>query len=388
MKFSPSGLLQKVQTSFKGVVGSLKNTGNGSVDLLRRLPDWQKGIVAVVLSVAVVSGGAFGIQFATNEEFRNGVMGVARPSDDLGLSQDLEAELSWRFDELQKTLRRVTPVDTVATTISFFDLPIYPESWVKAIFTFDEQQNQLVWGPDADPDGDGLSNKQEFLYGSDPKAKYTFCINVSDPDCKNKTDKDLINEGISPLTGEEIYTPTEIFIQRQDYNIIYKIQDSFETASKEGVNFPELFQLSKTIDLTAEYDKVPVNLVEDNRDSFLTYNQFRITILEDFVQNGEVSGFLAIYTAKTDTEINALVKKYQDQLKQLVETAAPKAYEGLHRAYIFLYQKLVKLVELRSKLITQIQATEEEKELSRKYAIEVVWAYRKINEEIKKGPQV
>jgi hypothetical protein len=49
-----------------------------------------------------------------------------------------------------------------------FDLQTYPE-WVNEQFTAPANGDPLISGPDADPDGDGFSNAEEFAFGSDPE---------------------------------------------------------------------------------------------------------------------------------------------------------------------------------------------------------------------------
>ena len=71
----------------------------------------------------------------------------------------------WRLVELETSGKEITygpyrlTVDGAGRTYA---------DWAAARFTPEELADSAVSGPDADPDGDGLSNRQEFLAGTDP----------------------------------------------------------------------------------------------------------------------------------------------------------------------------------------------------------------------------
>ncbi|PYI86454.1 MAG: hypothetical protein DME26_09005, partial [Verrucomicrobia bacterium] len=48
------------------------------------------------------------------------------------------------------------------------------DNWRTTYFTAAELANPAVSGPDADPDGDGFTNYQEYLSGTDPRDPQSY----------------------------------------------------------------------------------------------------------------------------------------------------------------------------------------------------------------------
>ncbi|NJM37638.1 MAG: hypothetical protein HC845_07165 [Akkermansiaceae bacterium] len=62
--------------------------------------------------------------------------------------------------------------NTATVTVNSSVVPPY-DFWKAAIFTTAEAADPLISGPTADPDGDGVSNQNEFIYGTAPKVPGT-----------------------------------------------------------------------------------------------------------------------------------------------------------------------------------------------------------------------
>jgi len=289
--------------------------------------------------------------------------------------------------KLENIKDSLKPRDIVYDFLKYEDLPIYPISWVGRTFSDAEQRNSLISGPAADPDNDGLTNKAEYLFGSDPKNKYTLCgKNEGETKCL-KTDKENVDAGISPLTGFAIETNRNIVLRKQDTVVIESIQESFESASKEGVDFPILYQESNLIDLKNELDDETFVTTEDNRDSYTFYIDTRLDVLDKFLAQDELEsdlgGLLIIYKATQLKDLEILKTRYTGLLQVLKTTAVPNTYTKSHQAFILLFKKLIKLIETREIGIqNKTQETPEFQALSKKIAVEIVWSYRQMNEEL------
>lgn len=352
------------------------------IQLNNKLSDTQKIFVAVLFSIIIGITIVGSYNWFTNENFRSNILGKNFSAT---TAKNTDTRLLDSVKKLNDTLVKINPEDIVYKTINFEDLPIYPKAWVEKRFSSSDRSNALISGPSADPDGDGLSNKQEYLYGSNPNIKDTLCDGKNDTNlCKGRNDKQNVDAGISPLTGLDLNTPKKIKIPRQDLSVIAQIQDSFENASKEGVDFPELYQKSRSIDLSKEMDIIEVSTQEDTRDNILNYQQARIDILKEFVDEDEVASFTNIYQYTKLEDLSKVKKRYTGLKDKLQMTLVPKKYKNSHKAYVLVFQKLVNLIDHRENIIQKNSYTDEVKQESQKKVVEVFWGYRRLNEEITK----
>ncbi|NJS41589.1 hypothetical protein HC766_04550 [Candidatus Gracilibacteria bacterium] len=209
----------------------------------------NKIVIAVFLTIAILTG----VIILSTTLFSNKSSDESTSNSD---NVDKEAIIKKLAQSSQSGLQ---PQEVINQTIQLSDLPVYPIAWQEKFFKLTERNNELVAGPAADYDKDGLSNKEEYFQGSDPTNPDTLCDGkTDDANCQGKNDSENVKQGISPLTGLQIDTPKEFVIKRQDVHILDNIQDTFETAAREGVDFPTLYILAKTIDLSSELDAIKV----------------------------------------------------------------------------------------------------------------------------------
>lgn len=340
--------------------------------------------VALLLTAGIISGLLY---FSTGGRIDFSQKTESQKNDQNSILQDPVFQKN--IAKLENITDSYKPRDIVYDFLKYEELPIYPPSWVARTFTEAEQRNTLISSPEADPDKDGLSNKAEYLFGSDPKNKFTLCgKNEGEARCL-KTDKENVNSGISPLTGFAIEQDRNIVLRKQDTVVVESIQESFESASKEGVDFPVLYQESNLIDLNEELDDETFLTVSNTRDSYTFYINTRLDILDKFLSQDELEsslgGLLIIYKATQISELQVLRSRYDDLLKVLKTTAVPETYTRSHQAFILLFKKLLKLIDTRIEGLTgNTQETKEFKDLSKKIAVEIVWSYRQMNDELLK----
>ncbi|MEI6728089.1 MAG: hypothetical protein WCK98_00430 [bacterium] len=347
------------------------------------IPDSAKVVIALILTITIV-GGIFFVSTKGFPDWRKSEAKLEIKDNDILNNVNLKNQLN----VLNNIADSTDPISIVYETVKFEDLPIYPDGWVKRNFTDIEIRNSLISGPGADPDGDGLTNKIEFLYGSNPNNKYTLCGDSGgNLDCK-LNDKENVNRGISPLTGLQIEAGRNVVYNKQEKGVLESIQESFDAASAEGVDFPQLYQLSLKVDLQSQLDTISFRTVDENRQTLSDYLQGRVESIKKFMNAGELQNelgsLLLIYKLNKVEDLNKLEQSYKDLEKTLLDAAVPKRYEVSQKAFVLLLRKLNELIEHRKYSLTKnSSATPESQQKSKQLAIEIVWSYRKMNEELR-----
>ena len=356
-----------------------------------KLQEWQKWLAAGNSALVLISLIMGTIQWITNPVFRNYLQNVPKKGPITAFVEN-ESDLRTKqaLKNLDDRLNQINDEQSLYQTINLADLPIYPDSWVVRNFSPDEKVNKLISGEMADPDSDGLSNKEEYFLGSDPKKADSLCkTNDSKPPAKNSkivcdgsgNDKKYFEMGISPLTGLELETPQTFRLLKQDVAIIGGIKNSFETASSEGVEFPVLYQLSKNIDLTAELNQIAVREVSDIAQNILDYRSLRLEIIKDTVGQSQTSSLSQVYQTIKIDQLEVLKSQYQKQLDQLNRSAVPTKMLITHRSYVLIIRKLINLIDHRMTGIKDGKTKEAEfGKISQEKAVEIVWGYRILTE--------
>jgi hypothetical protein len=332
----------------------------------------NKNTIAITISIALVLITIFSFLWFNQKNIKIGN----------GSTESSNLNTKDVIDKLGKSLDQVNLDSVLYDIISFKELPVYPKAWVEKFFTLSEQANQLISGPNADADSDGLTNKEEYFYASSPVNKDTLCDNrKEEKNCTGNNDKQNVDAGISPLTGLTLDSYDKVRIKKQDYAILNRIQDSFENAAKEGIDFPTLYQLSKTINLNDEYKKIEILTQSNDRVNIINYIAFRAKILQDISDEGEVSLFSELYQSIKIDEIKNVRKKYITKTEELKNTYTPERFSELHRGYIFFFEKIIQLLDLRIEGISEKKIeTKDFRDRSKKKGTEVMWTYKRLSE--------
>jgi hypothetical protein len=338
---------------------------------------------AILLTILVVGGF---IYFSRNDSLNFSKKDPEQVSTN-ALTESPEFQKN--LNKLRNINSALTPESIVYDRIKYQDLPVYPEGWVERNFTATELRNSLVSGPSADPDSDGLNNKAEFLYGSDPKNKYSLCgTNNGEAKCQ-KTDKENVDALISPLTGFAIEDNQDILVSKQNQVFLKSVQESFEASSKEGVDFTILYQESKLIDLSSELDQDSFVVVPDTRSSFTDYIDTRVNILDALLTEDEtdnqLGSLLSVYKTSKVEDLKQIYDKYDKLNQDLLKVGVPETYKGSHKALLMLFRKLKTLVKHRQVgFENQTTSSADYLAKSKKLAVEVVWSYRRMDNELQK----
>jgi len=298
------------------------------------------------------------------------------------VSSTTNRELQENLDRLNR-LSDISPEDLFYEEVTFEDLDIYPSAWVERNFTPSERNNELLSGASGDPDRDGLINKLEFIYGSDPKNIDSLCNGESNEEfCAGLNDKENVDAGISPLTGLPLDEETRKFtINFQDRTVIESLEESFDNAAREGLDFPTLYQLSKTVDYTEQVETITVITEPETRQNLLDYTDFRITLVEDILGSNELQSLSRIYSLVSIDELTSQREALSLKLQEVENYQVPNTQAEGHKLYIFIFRQLLDLVDLRIDAIEKNTLDSEVyQQDARDTSISIVWSYRKLNE--------
>jgi hypothetical protein len=337
-----------------------------------------KQFLALFLSLVIVGGGTIAYLL-----FNKSTLGVT-PVKDGEVSNELTEKTNIAVANLKNTLNTAKPEKFIFEEISLDDLQVFPNSWVARNFKANQFENKLISGAEADPDKDGLSNRQEFLYGANPLNPSTYCgveTQTTDPKCPIN-DKQIIDAGFNPLTALPLEIKKKFKVKKIDKNIAENVETSFNVASDQGFDFPKLYEESRKLNLNDEFVKVKVLTQEDTGEGVLNYYKTRLDILKDFAQEDELSSFSNLYGVLETDKLEALRARYQDILDKLNGTITPNLMADYHRANILVVQKLIAVIQNRITLLSSTKIeVKEDMNVSQVLAKEMLWSYRNLNEQ-------
>ena len=334
--------------------------------------------LAILLAFVLVGSGVWSYFYITKTS-----VGIQTPKQEELVSQ-LSIDQQNAIEQLKATVQTATPEKLLYTEFTLDELKIYPKEWVANKFTEKQQANALISDAEADADNDDLTNRREFLYGANPNNPHTFCgvkpTNEDGTTCK--TDKQFLDEGRSPLTGLLLEIPKKFRFKIVDKQMLEGLQESFGTASKEGVDFPAMYELARTIDLRDELKDIQVVSQKNTGNAMIKYYEQRLDILKDMSKDDELSSFTSVYGLLDSTKLEALTTNYNTMITKLQAMVVPELMLNYHKANIMILQKLSLISDHRSKIISEKSFLKPENtDKSQKLGKEMLWAYRNVNEE-------
>jgi hypothetical protein len=339
---------------------------------LRSMTEKQKYIFATIATlVVIIAFVAIGI---TANNFTNQKTAVQTPTDPESL------RILSVVNNLNQVTAQANPEKLIWDEVKLTELDIYPPSWVEANFSEAERSNSLISGPAGDPDQDGLTNKTEYLIGSNPKNKYTICggpiLNENEP-C-GKTDKENFEAGISPLTGIKIEQEPVFRVKKATLGIAQNLDDAFDNGYRQGLDFPTLYQQSTLLDFSDQLSQVQVNTIENNREATITYFNKLNEVMGELGQASALSSFLDIYKLTQKSNIDSLVSEYTRIYNGIKDIPVPQNQQNYHQALVFFVQKILDLATYRSESFENTVAEQEQNIENKNKGLELMWAYRKL----------
>lgn len=358
---------------------------------ISKLNNLQKLLIILILTCLIIAGTVFSVAFISDPIFRSGILNIPRQ---LTGNNDQQKIVNQELKNLQANLDTLTNTQEYYKEYSIEDLDIYPEAWKNRNFDLSEQKNSLISGAKADPDKDSLTNQQEYFAGSNPKKTFTLCQDIKKGDkpietspfiCDGRNDGDLFRSNLSPLSGLDLDIIPKFTVLNQDFSMINSLRESVENASREGNDFPELYQLSRKINLINQLEEQKLVTGQNNATDILKYRQDRIVITQDFITQDAITPISQVYTLTKPEQFDAVIKKYQEISSRLSDLPTPPQYKTAHQANLLLFKKIIELYVLRKEyIIKKTTDTPEFQSKAKEKSVEAIWAFRRLNEEEKK----
>jgi hypothetical protein len=318
---------------------------------------WKKLTVACVLTVLVI-GLVTLTSIYLNPSLRQRYFGTAEV-----IEQVQKSAAEYRFASF-------SPTNALFKKKSIEDLGIYPDGWVQANFDQADVDKGLS-KPDADLDQDGLVNKQEFIYGSNPKNKDTLG--------DGKTDGQYVKDNLSPITGLplESKNPTFYFLQSEQSGL-KSVSESYDILFDQGIDLQKLYEQSRTFDFKEELEQIKVSEIENpNRIQALGYLEQRLNILGDTVSENLTLSLANIYKILKIEDLVPLETKINQQISALSLMAVPKNDINSHRANVYFLQQIKKVINMRKEYLQGKFINEDEYNKTNQEIVKrMVWAFR------------
>jgi len=222
--------------------------------------------------------------------------------------------------------------------VSLIGLDVYSENWAKQNFSEEELSNSLISGPSGDFDNDDLTNLEEYLLGTDPKKKVTFC---PVQECTD-TDGKLFKADIHPISKLKFITDLEFVLEENLAQDFQRLKLIFERVDKQDINFTQIYSQQKSQNLETEIQETSVN--QSDNVTFTSY-QNKMKSEFTFLQNqNSLSLFLNFYENESpQAEIDIL----KSQKTSLEKITAPTNFSRYHRINNLIIEKLIKITEIK-----------------------------------------
>jgi hypothetical protein len=349
-------------------------------NIFATLTNIQKQFVAIFIALALTcTAGSLYYLKSTNNLQNLTLNNLALETNNNPGNSDVNNAVN----DIQSKLNQADPEKLIFEEVNLADLKIYPPQWIANRFTKEQQANSLISGPDADADGDGIPNRLELINGSNPLSKYSLCGDalIAKPGC-DKTDKQMLEAGLNPLTGLKLEDDSRFNIKKVDKNIIPSIQESFANAETEGVTYTELYEKSRTINLSQEFKDTKITSIKTDRNAILKYLDARFESLKTAEENDEILTFSNIYKLVDINKITELENYYKEIQSKLNPLPTPNIYTNFQKGSVMLVKKILRIIELRKENILSADTNSVEfKEKNKQAALELFWTYRRINDE-------
>ncbi len=223
-----------------------------------------------------------------------------------------------------------------STVASAQNAPTLPRTWVAKYFLTDDENAPHVAGPDGDPDGDILTNYQEYLYGTDPTK--------DDTDADGGIDSYEVAFGSNPVgEGEMVFTANadsyvkDIIASDEDYKafseekIIEEATRLFQPGGPLVFDFPQDSELI----ITNNNDVPSFEKYFQETQSLVAANELAVGNL-----NAEVLENIS------PEELTSVISQLEVTIDLLKKTPVPSETKNIHKLKIACFRAGLKMFEI------------------------------------------
>ncbi|MCL5436106.1 MAG: thrombospondin type 3 repeat-containing protein [Patescibacteria group bacterium] len=214
---------------------------------------------------------------------------------------------------------------------------VIPISWYQQYFSDETITRVSIAGAEADPDKDGLTNKQEYLFGTNPM--------VSD------TDRDGLSDGAEVAAGTDptdSASPVTSAVQSKPSPVDNFVEEVKNQLSAEGVDSEAEMNNFLKLDQAAVLPTIPdsdIKLVPDSDASLQEYQLAVSKIINEFSSGGIDSAFGQAFSADSLSDAKALSEKFASYLARLRELRVPKSSVETQKNTLIFFGALKKIAD-------------------------------------------
>lgn len=307
----------------------------GLLEKVRALSESAKTFLAGMITVVIVAALVMASMSVSNLISTKNNLNILSPS----LNQESSSS---QYFEPALSLFNLSYV-----FIQYTDLPIYPEEFTKKYFTDEELSKPQLTGPEVDADGDGLLNRQEFLFNTNPKKANTFCsLQPENTTCETKTDGDRVASGKHPKNNADLPDNLQFLLEKKYTENIGSLRETIQYGLSIGSDFPSIYADGLMEKSDTWYKEFEQNMVVLDK----TYKPL-IEEENNLLNERELQFYVEIMNASKTDSLSDLTGKYQKRLAAIEETKAEDFQQKIQTVNIGIYstakQITQALVELK-----------------------------------------
>lgn len=231
----------------------------------------------------------------------------------------------------------------LAAVKSVSEIPQFlPQDWLVKFFHTTDANSQFVRGPGGDPDHDGLTNFQEYVFQTDP----------TDPD----TDHDGKNDGY-----EVVYVTDPGNVKNQQatssltvIDVASSLKKATDNLVSEGLLEPGTLEGVVDFNRPVTVPSIPdsqIKIVSDTSDNSSNYQMQSSQAMLPY-SNGKIEGeFNQLFSTTSLDQTKSLKVMLDGVISKLQSLSVPKSKVADHKTNLIFFGAMKKMVEAQEQII-------------------------------------